>query len=85
MLALVNSTLDFNSVRYRTDGMLHVVAAEDVFDMADQVNVPGTITEHPHWRRRLPVLVENFASDARLSAVAEVLRSEGRAVSPDRP
>jgi 4-alpha-glucanotransferase len=69
----------------RTPSRLLVVAAEDVFDMADQVNVPGTITEHPNWRRRLPVLVENFASDARLSAIAEVLRSEGRAVSPDRP
>jgi 4-alpha-glucanotransferase len=69
----------------RTPSRLLVVAAEDVFDMADQVNVPGTITEHPNWRRRLPVSVEDFASDARLSAIAEVLRSEGRAVSPDRP
>jgi 4-alpha-glucanotransferase len=79
------STLEMLRFLARTPSRLLVVAAEDVFDMADQVNVPGTITEHPNWRRRLPVLVENFASDARLSAVAEVLRSEGRAVSPDRP
>ena len=52
----------------------------DVFDMLDQVNVPGTINEHPNWRRRLSVLLEDFAADSRLSAVADVLRHEGRAI-----
>ncbi len=79
------STLEMLRFLARTPSRLVVVAAEDVFDMADQVNVPGTITEHPNWRRRLPVSVEDFPSDARLSAIAEVLRNEGRAVSPDRP
>jgi 4-alpha-glucanotransferase len=78
------STLEMVRFLARTPSRLLAVAAEDVFDMADQVNVPGTISEHPNWRRRLPVSLEDFASDARLVAIAEVLRSEGRAVSPDR-
>ena len=47
-------------VRYLRDTpcRLLVVAIEDVLGVADQVNVPGTIDEHPNWRRRLPVTVE---------------------------
>lgn len=69
-------------IRYlaRTPSRLLVVAAEDVFDILDQVNVPGTINEHPNWRRRLSVSLEDFAADSRLSAVADVLRHEGRAI-----
>ena len=31
---------------------------EDVLGVVEQVNVPGTIDEHPNWRRRLPVSLE---------------------------
>ncbi|MEZ5889439.1 MAG: 4-alpha-glucanotransferase [Xanthobacteraceae bacterium] len=75
------STLEMIRFLARTPSRLLVVAAEDVFDVADQVNIPGTIYEHPNWRRRLPVSLEDFAADARLSAIAEVLSAEGRAVS----
>jgi 4-alpha-glucanotransferase len=71
----------FAMVRYlaRTPSRLLVVAAEDVFGITEQVNVPGTINEHPNWRRRLPVFLEDFAADPRLAAIADILRSEGRA------
>jgi len=78
------STLEMIRFLARTPSRLLVVAAEDVFDMADQVNIPGTVCEHPNWRRRLPVSLEDFAADARLSAIAEALRGEGRAVSSDQ-
>ena len=78
------STLEMVRFLARTPSRLLVVAAEDVFDMTEQVNVPGTISEHPNWRRRLPILMEDIASDPRLTAVAEVLRSEGRAIAPEQ-
>ncbi len=78
------STLEMIRFLARTPSRLLVVAAEDVFDIADQVNIPGTVCEHPNWRRRLPVSLEDFAADARLSAIAEVLRAEGRAVSSNQ-
>jgi 4-alpha-glucanotransferase len=78
------STLEMIRFLARTPSRLLVVAAEDVFDVADQVNIPGTISEHPNWRRRLPVTLEDFAADARLSAIAEVLSAEGRAASPNQ-
>ena len=78
------STLEMIRFLARTPSRLLVVAAEDVFDMADQVNIPGTVCEHPNWRRRLPVSLEDFTADARLSAIAEALRAEGRADSSNQ-
>jgi 4-alpha-glucanotransferase len=33
---------------------LALVAAEDLLGIDDQPNLPGTLDEHPNWRRRLP-------------------------------
>src|SRR5262249_4204959 len=38
----------------RTPAQLALVPLEDVLGVADQPNVPGTIDEHPNWRRRAP-------------------------------
>lgn len=75
------SALEIARFLARTPSRLLVIGAEDVFDVAEQVNIPGTIDEHPNWRRRLPVYLEDYLSDSRLRAVADVLRSEGRAIT----
>lgn len=38
-----------------TPSPLALITAEDVFGAVETPNVPGTIDEHPNWRRRLPV------------------------------
>ena len=42
-----------------TSRILHrgllVISIEDVLGLREQINLPGTINEHPNWRRRLPV------------------------------
>jgi 4-alpha-glucanotransferase len=38
----------------RTPDQVALVAAEDIAGLAEQPNLPGTIDEHPNWRRRLP-------------------------------
>lgn len=51
------------------------VSMEDLCGMTDQVNVPGTVSEHPNWRRKLPLDIESLREHPRvraiLSAVAE--------------
>ena len=54
------------------------LAIEDVFGIADQINVPGTVAEYPNWRRRWPVALEDIASDQRLLRIAETLARAGR-------
>lgn len=59
------------------------IAIEDVVGMEDQVNVPGTVTEHPNWRRRWPVLLEELSSDQRLRDIAATLSRAGRSSPPE--
>jgi 4-alpha-glucanotransferase len=54
------------------------IGIEDVLGMQDQVNIPGTVAQHPNWRRRLPVNVEDLPGDQRLAAVAAALSRAGR-------
>jgi 4-alpha-glucanotransferase len=74
-------TLDFPSVAKflgDTPSRLLVVSLEDALGLVEQVNIPGTIAEHPNWRRRLPVDLEDLARHGGLKAVADVMASSGR-------
>lgn len=57
-----------------TPSRLFVVQIEDALGLADQPNVPGTVDEHPNWRRRLPVDIEDLPGrpnvDSMLATIA---------------
>ena len=57
---------------------LVMVQFEDLLPEAQQVNLPGTYDEHPNWRRRLPVLLEDLRSCHALTVLAEIMASAGR-------
>ncbi len=61
-----------------TPARLVAVQAEDVFDCVEQANLPGTVTTHPNWQRRLPVPVGAFATDPRVRATARLMADAGR-------
>jgi 4-alpha-glucanotransferase len=65
-----------------TPARLVSVAVEDVLGLEDQVNVPGTVGEHPNWRRRWPLLLEELASDQRLTRIAATFSRAGRGSTP---
>lgn len=64
----------------RAPSHLLTVRAEDVLGLLDQTNLPGTVDQHPNWKRRLPVSVAELAADPRLGRLAAMLANEGRAV-----
>jgi 4-alpha-glucanotransferase len=77
--------LDFPDVaRFlaRTPSRLVVIAMEDVLGLIDQPNLPGTINEHPNWRRRLPTPIEELAGDPRLVEIGRIMREAGRGSAP---
>ena len=39
---------------------LALIPTEDLLGVAEQPNLPGTVDEHPNWRRRLPGLAEEM-------------------------
>ena len=62
----------------RTPSRMLVISAEDVLSVRDQVNMPGTIDEYPNWRRKLPLDLDDIATDGRLAAIADALAVAGR-------
>jgi len=53
--------------------LIHMVQLEDVAGDLDQVNVPTTLDEHPNWRRRSTIAVDDLATDPRFVATAAAL------------
>ncbi|MBB1091436.1 4-alpha-glucanotransferase [Rhodopseudomonas palustris] len=46
----------------RTRSRLLAISLEDLLGVTDQPNVPGTVFEHPNWRRRLPLALDELVS-----------------------
>jgi 4-alpha-glucanotransferase len=58
---------------------LLAVSIEDILELADQPNVPGTVTEYDNWRLRLPIEVEELREHDLLHRVGFLLAKHGRA------
>jgi 4-alpha-glucanotransferase len=58
----------------RTRSPLCLLPVEDLLGQTEQPNLPGTVDEHPNWRRRMPAaadtLLQGEAAAARLTALA---------------
>ncbi len=67
----------------RTPAQVMVVQPEDIFGQVEQANLPGTIEQHPNWRRKLLLNLEDWMHEPRLQIVASAL-SEARG-RPDKP
>jgi len=63
-----------------TPSRLVAISLDDVLRVRDQVNIPGTTTEHPNWRRKLPLPLEELENHAGLRRVAEAFAGGGRSL-----
>ena len=61
-----------------TPSKLVMVALDDIAGQVDQVNIPGTVDQHPNWRRRVAIALEEIAGCDALRRVADVFRQAGR-------
>ncbi|MFM0341009.1 4-alpha-glucanotransferase [Paraburkholderia fungorum] len=77
-----------------TPGPLVTYPLEDLLAHVEQPNLPGSIDEHPNWRRRVALSIEELFEDAtfrdRLLAVdrarsAAIRSSPNASVEPDTP
>jgi (1->4)-alpha-D-glucan 1-alpha-D-glucosylmutase len=62
---LERSALSAHAYIARTPSKIALLQPEDVFELLEQANLPGTVDEHPNWRRKLPLALEKWASDRR--------------------
>jgi len=56
-----------------TPAKLMVAQLEDVTGVADQSNLPGTTTQYPNWRRKLPLALEHYPDEDRFTQLTQTL------------
>jgi 4-alpha-glucanotransferase len=61
---------------------LLVISLEDLLGITDQVNLPGTVDEHPNWRQRLPIALEELRTHEAVVRVAQIMNAAGRGAYP---
>jgi 4-alpha-glucanotransferase len=73
----LNAVVDFLA---RTKSRLLAISLEDLLGVTDQPNIPGTVDEHPNWRRRLPVAIDQIAAAIDIPALKIATGMRTRAV-----
>ncbi|GAB3115536.1 4-alpha-glucanotransferase [Novispirillum itersonii] len=66
----------------RAPSALALINLDDLAGEESQVNVPGTVTEYPNWRRRLPVETGTILRSAETVTLTSALRAERMDVQP---
>jgi len=65
----------------RTKSRLLAISLEDLLGVVDQPNIPGTVNEHPNWRRRLPLAIEAITSTIDVPALKAATGGRRRAAT----
>jgi 4-alpha-glucanotransferase len=64
----------------KTRSRLMAISLEDLLGVIDQPNIPGTVNEHPNWRQRLPVAIDDIANEIDIQALREATQERARAI-----
>ncbi len=69
-----------SAVRFvaKSASRLALIPIEDVLGLADQPNLPGTVDEHPNWRRRLEAAASDVLDTPAAQPRLDALRERGR-------
>jgi len=65
----------------RTKSRLLAISLEDLLGVIDQPNIPGTVNEHPNWRQRLPLAIDEIASAIDVPALRSATGERTRAAT----
>ncbi len=78
LVAEMTSELIMAIHRYlcRTPSKVFMVQLEDLLGQVEQANLPGTVNEHPNWRRKLPLDLESLRGHQVLRETARFIQKE---------
>ncbi len=62
----------------RTPSRLLMVQLEDILSEAEQPNLPGTVDQHPNWRRRTALSLEQWSRGEMPARLAAAIKAFGR-------
>jgi (1->4)-alpha-D-glucan 1-alpha-D-glucosylmutase len=60
----------------RTPSRIALVQAEDMLGQEEQANLPGTVNEHPNWRRKLSLELEQWQGNENCQATGAAMALE---------
>jgi len=74
--AKMNTELSIAVQKYMAQAPSHIqlIPLEDALEVVEQVNIPGTIDQHPNWRQKLPVTMEAFFQQDSVNAIADAMQ-----------
>jgi len=55
---------------------LFAVQLDDALGIVEQANLPGTVDEHPNWRRKMPLTLEALGDHKLFRAVTGAVAAE---------
>ena len=65
----------------KTRSRLLAISLEDLLGVIEQPNIPGTVNEHPNWRQRLPIAIDDIAKAIDVPALKTATRERARATA----
>jgi len=65
----------------RTKSRLLAISLEDLLGVVNQPNIPGTVDEHPNWRQRLPLAMDEIATAIDIPALKTATAERSRAAA----
>jgi 4-alpha-glucanotransferase len=75
--ASMNRELNLAVQKYMAQAPSHIqlIPLEDALEVVEQVNIPGTIDEHPNWLQKLPVSLEQLCETESVTQLAAAMRA----------
>lgn len=73
--AKMNTELSVSVQKYLATSPSHIqlIPLEDALEVTEQVNIPGTIDQHPNWLQKLPVSLEDFCQTNSVKAITQAM------------
>lgn len=75
--AQMNRALSTAVYKYlgNTPSPIHLIPIEDALEVIEQVNIPGTIDEHPNWRQKLPITIDEIWKDNGVKSLTTIMNA----------
>jgi 4-alpha-glucanotransferase len=74
---IMNTELSTSVQHYLANSHSHIqlIPLEDALELPEQVNIPGTIDEHPNWLQKLPVTLEEMWQVNSVKAIIQTMNT----------
>ena len=61
---------------------IQLIPLEDALGIFEQVNIPGTIDEHPNWLQRMPYKTNEIWDNSDMKNLIEMMGKERKRLAP---